>query len=152
VSKRRYRGQLAAWLLIGLVIMCLLGVSMASWVRPRRIRTHLDAVSYVLDRQGIAYDQIRVAHTLTGLLQRDAYAAGIIIRLPDGREVQGSIDCRVLHSICSLDAGKLGFSHEPLPELDSEDQWPWLAWLDHNLPGLTLPSGSTPSATSAAGP
>jgi len=141
-----------AWLLMGLVIMCLLGVSAVSWVRPRRIRTHLDAVAYVLDRQGIAYEQIRVAHTLTGLLQRDAYAAGIVVRLSDGRELQGSVECRVLHSICSLDLGKLGLRREPLPELDSKDRWPWLTWLDRNLPSLSLPGGSIPSATSSSGP
>src|SRR5262245_57472677 len=83
MNRMGYRGQFLVWLLMGMVTFCLVGASVA-WVwRPHRIQTHLDAVAYVLDRQGIAYNQIRVAHTLTGLLQRDAYAAGIIIQLPD---------------------------------------------------------------------
>jgi len=140
------------WLLMGMVAICLLGTSMVSVWRPHRIQTHLDAVGYILDRQGIAYEQIRVAHTLTGLLQRDAYAAGIVVRLADGREVQGSVECRVYHSVCSLDVGKLGLRHEPLPELESKEQWPWLAWLDRYLPSLTLPGRSLPTATSTSVP
>ena len=152
MNRMGYRGQFLVWLLMGMVAFCLIGASVVWAWRPRRIRTHLDAVGYVLDRQGIAYEQIRVTNSLTGLLQRDAYAAGIIIQLPGGREVQGSIECHVLHSICSLDVGKLGLLHERLPELDSKEQWPWLAWLDRYLPSLALPGGSLPSATSSSGP
>jgi hypothetical protein len=137
MSEQRYRGQRAAWLLIGLVVACLLAASVAASLRPRRFTSHQETVSYVLNQHGIAHAQVRVVQTFTGLLQRDAYAAGIVVQLSDGREVQGSIECKVHDTLCWLDMGMLGMTHERLPELGLSDRWLWLGWLERHLKTYT---------------
>jgi hypothetical protein len=152
MNEHGYRGSLVAWLLIGLVLACLLGTSAAASLRPRRITTHVEAVGYVLEQHGVAYEEIRVARNWSGLLQRDAFAADIVVRLSNRDEARGWIECQVRNRVCSLYMSKLGLMHKALPELARRHPRTWLDWIEDILSRLTLPGRAAAPAGSPSTP
>jgi hypothetical protein len=131
MSERRQQSQFAAWSMIGLVVTCLLGASAAATLRPRYFANHREAISYVLDRQGIAHEQIRLMHLWPDTMNRRAYAAHVVVQLSSARRVGGRIECASGRSSCRLYLPELGITREPVPELDPVPIW--LAWLRKTL-------------------
>jgi hypothetical protein len=142
MGERRQLGKRGALLLGGFVTFCILALGAALLFIPPRIESHQDQVAYALKRHGIAYEQIKLTQTRQDTQDYSAYAdysvygADVRVRLPNGRQAPGRIECRVKNSRCSLYLIALGLPPEDLPELDTGEQWLWLDWLRQILPAL----------------
>ena len=144
MDDRRQFGWRGALLLGGLGIACLLTMGVAIFLIPPRLESHQDQIAYVLRRHSIAYEQIKLTQTrqdtqdYTAYADYSVYGADVTVRLPNGRQVPGRLECRVKDSRCSLYLAALGLPPEDLPELDIGEQWFWLDWLQQKLSGLGL--------------
>jgi len=108
------------------------------WLRPQWFDTHQEAIGYVLDRHGIAYQQVEVMHVWPDTLDRYSYGADVIVLRPSASQVVGRIVCASGKTGCYLRLPALGIMHEPVPELAAPS--PWRSWLKRTLSRITLPS------------
>jgi hypothetical protein len=146
MEERRQFGRRGALLLIGLTAACVLLAGVAALLAPPRLASHYDQVAYALRRHNIAYEQIKLTQTrqdtqdYTAYADYSIYGADVSVRLPNGRQEPGRIECHVRDSRCRLYLMGLGLPPEDLPDLDTGTQWFWLDWLQQILPRLGLAS------------
>jgi len=140
---RRQIGLRGAGLMIVLLAACLLALGAAVLLRPARFTSHQEEIAYVLQQRGVAFKHVKLSQdsidtqNFYAYTQYSIYGADVIIKLTDGRVIQGRIGCRVKRSSCFLSLGKLGIINLALPDLDSNNLTVWLDWLDRNLPRFT---------------
>ena len=121
--EKKISSQAVPWLLMGLVAGCLLLTGAIAILIPPPFETHDQAVGYVLDRQRIAHNQIRLVHAWPDTLSRHAYSADVIVQLPTAEQISGRLECKVEHSQCWLYLRRLGIWHEPVPDLAVLPTW-----------------------------
>jgi hypothetical protein len=125
----------AVWLLMGLVVVCALATGATMFLIPPHLESHQDQVAYALNQHGIAHEQVKLTQTSRDTQYYFAYAgysiygADVTVQLPGARQVMGRIECRIRDTDCKLYLASLGLRNEPLPELDTREQWFWLNWL-----------------------
>src|SRR5262245_45275435 len=140
MDDRRQFGRHGAMLLIGLLAACTLTLGASIMLIPPRLQSHEDQVAYALTQHQIAYEQVKLSQTSRDLIYTYAYAdysqygADVIVQFHDGGRVLGRIGCRIKNTQCQLYLKALGIINEPLPELDTGDQWFWWDWLVRKLP------------------
>jgi hypothetical protein len=138
MNDRPYLSRIAILVLASVAAGCVFATSVTVWLRPQWFDTHQDAISYVLDRQGIAYEKVQVMHVWPDTLDRDAYAADVVVLRANANQAIGRIACTTGRSACYLRLRALGIIREPVPELAAPS--PWRTWLKHNLARFSRPS------------
>ncbi len=138
MNDRPYLSQIAILVLAGITAGCVLTAGITLWLRPRWFDTHQEAIGYILDRHGIAYERVEVMHVWPDTLDRDAYAADVVVLRASAKQVVGRIVCASRMSACYLRLRSLGITHEPVPELAAPS--PRRSWLKQNLARFARPS------------
>jgi hypothetical protein len=133
-----YLSRIAILMLASVAVGCVLAASATVWLRPQWFDTHQEAIGYVLDRHGIAYEQVKVTHVWPDTLDRDAYAADVVVLRAGANQAVGRIVCASGMSQCYLRLPTMDISHEPVPELAAPS--PWRTWLKQNLARFARPS------------
>ncbi len=127
--------------IIGCVLSCAALAFAAIFLRPRSFATFADAIGYVLDRRGVAYERILIERAWPDTVNDIAYGANLLIVTPDKGTVVGRLDCRGWKTDCFFTVRAFGVYREPLPELTEQRRLPWVAWIEQTLGirfGLTL--------------
>ena len=138
MNGRSYLGRIAILVLASVAAGCMLATSVTVWLRPHWFETHQEAIGYLLDRHGIAYEQVEVVHTWPGTLDRNSYTAEVVVLRASASRAIGRIVCTARISACYLRLPTLGIIHEPVPDLAAPS--PWRTWLKHNLARFARPS------------
>jgi len=138
MNDRLYINRIAILVLVSVAAGCVLAASLTVWLRPQWFDTHQEAIGYILDRHGIAYEQVEVMHVWPDTLDRDAYAADVVVLRAGANQAIGRIVCASGKTGCYLRLPSLGILHEPVPELAAPS--PWRTWLKHNLARFARPS------------
>jgi hypothetical protein len=138
MNDRPYLSRIATLVLASVAAGCVLATSVAVWLRPQWFDTHQEAIGYILDRNGIAYEQVKVMHVWPDTLDSTAYAADVVVLRAGANQVVGRIVCASRRSGCYLRLRALGILHEPVPELAAPS--PWRTWLKQNLARFARPS------------
>ncbi|MDQ2997534.1 MAG: hypothetical protein M3R61_10810 [Chloroflexota bacterium] len=138
MNDRPYLSRIAILVLASMAVGCMLVAGVTLWLRPRWFDTHQEAIGYILDRHGIAYQQIEVMHVWPDTLDQDAYAADVVVLRPSASQAIGRIVCASGRSKCYLRVRVLGILHEPVPDLAAPS--PWRNWLKRNLAQFAQPS------------
>jgi len=129
---------MAILVLASMVAGCALAAGLTVWLRPQWFDTHQEAIGYILDRHGIAYQQIDVMHVWPDTLDRHSYGADVVVLRIDADRAVGRIVCAVEKTGCFLRLPSLGIIHEPVPELAAPS--PWRTWLKQKLAQFARPS------------
>jgi hypothetical protein len=133
-----YLSRIAILVLASVVAGCVLATSVALWLRPQWFDTHQEAIGYVLDQRGIAYEQVEVMHVWPDTLDRNSYGADVVVLRNNAAQAIGRIVCAVGKTKCYLRLPSLNIIHEPVPELAAPS--PWRTWLKQNLARFAQPS------------
>jgi hypothetical protein len=138
MKDRPYLSRIAILALASVAAGCVLAAGVTVWLRPQWFDTHQEAIGYILDRHGIAYEQVKVMHVWPDTLDRDAYAADVLVLRASADQAVGRIVCASGMTECYLRLTALGIIHESVPELAAPS--PWRAWLKQNLARFVRPS------------
>jgi hypothetical protein len=133
-----YLSRIAILVLSSVAAGCVLATGATVWLRPQWFDTHQEAIGYILDRQDIAYEQVQVMHVWPDTLDRNSYAADVVVLRAGANQAIGRIVCTSGISACYLRLPSLGIIHEPVPELAAPS--PWRTWLKQNLARFARPS------------
>ena len=131
MNDRPYLTRIAILVLASVAAGCVLATGVAVWLRPQWFDTHQEAIGYILDRDGIAYEQVKVMHVWPDTLDNTAYAADVVVLRAGANQAVGRIICASGRSGCYLRLRALGIIHEPVPDLAAPS--PWRTWLKQNL-------------------
>lgn len=136
-------GTQPAWrvaaLLAALTIGCLLSAGLVMELRPRPIRSHNDQVAFVLRERRIAYSQIVLGERWPDHINFQygsnvfPYGFRITVRMPDGTQRMGWLECAKFERDCTLSISDLNIRHVELPDLVPEPRMPWRSWLRRYL-------------------
>ena len=138
MNHRPHLSRIAILVLVSMAAGCVLIAGVTFWLRPQWFDTHQEAIGYVLDRHGIAYEQVKVQQVWPDTLDREAYAADVVVLRAGADQVIGRIVCAEGRSRCYVRLRALGMFHEPVPELAAPS--PWRTWLKQNLARFAHPS------------
>lgn len=105
----------------------------AIFPRPRSFATFSEAVGYVLDQRGIAYESVFIDRSWPDTVNDITYGANLLIVLPDNGTVLGRLDCRGWKKDCFFTVREFGIYREPLPALTEQRRLPWIAWIEEAL-------------------
>jgi len=131
MNARPYLSRIAILILASVAVGCMLATGATVWLRPQWFDTHQEAIGYVLDRHGIAYEQIEVMHVFPDTLDRNSYGADVVVLRNNAEKAVGRIVCAAGKTGCYLRLPSLGIPHESVPELAAPS--PWRTWLKQNL-------------------
>nr|PZN26039.1 MAG: hypothetical protein DIU80_13975 [Chloroflexota bacterium] len=126
-----------------LAALCVAAGRLALALRPPPLRTYRDLVAYGLERSGVAYQQIALRDTWPDHVNRQygAYAGplttAVHVRLADGREAYGWLECRTADTGCQLTLKSLAIDDLKLPDLRGSRPPAWLEWLERWWAALT---------------
>ncbi len=119
------------------IAACLLGCAAlalaAIFLRPHSFATFSEAVGYVLDQRGIAYESVFIDRSWPDTVNDITYGANLLIVLPDNGTVLGRLDCRGWKKDCFFTVREFGIYREPLPALTEQRRLPWIAWIEEAL-------------------
>lgn len=115
------------------ILACLALAIVAILVRPRSFASFSEAIGYVLDRRGIAYEQIFVDHSWPDTVNDITYGANLLIVTPAKVTVTGRLDCRGWKKDCFFTVRAFGVYREPLPDLTEQRRLPWADWVEQVL-------------------
>ncbi len=138
MNDRPYLSRIAILVLASVAASCVLAASVTIWLRPRWFDTHQEAIGYVLDQHGIAYERVDVSHVWPDTLDSTAYAADVVVLRTGANPAVGRIVCATGRSACYVRLRALGITHEPVPELAAPS--PWRSWLKRTLARFARPS------------
>jgi hypothetical protein len=138
MNDRTYMSRIAILALASVAAGCMIAAGLVVWLRPQWFDTHQEAIGYMLDRQGIAYQQVEVMHVWPDTLDRYSYGADVVVLRKNADKAVGRIVCAAGKTGCYLRLPTLGIIHEPVPELAAPS--PWRTWLKHNLARFARPS------------
>ena len=119
------------------VLSCTALALTAAFLRPRSFTSFSDAIGYVLDQRGVAYERIFIDRTWPDTVNDITSGANLLIMTPEKGEVAGRLDCRGWKIDCFFTVRELGIYREPLPELTEQRRLPWIVWIEQAL-GITL--------------
>src|SRR6266511_3337504 len=102
MNGRLYLSRIAILVFASVAAGCVLATGVTLWLRPRSFDTHQEAIGYILDRHGIAYEQVEVTHVWPDTLDRDAYAADVVVLRAGANQAVGRIVCASGMSACYL--------------------------------------------------
>jgi hypothetical protein len=119
------------------VVMCsCLGTTTAlAFLRPMPIHSHEDQIADALRQRGIAYQQIMLGERWPDHInfqygeQVFPYGYRILVRLPDGRTIDGWLTCAKLERDCTLSMADLQFSQLALRNFSNEPAMLIPTWL-----------------------
>lgn len=114
---------------------CILAAVVLIALRPRSFTTFSDAIGYMLEQHGVAYENIFVERSWPDTVNDITYGANLLIVTPDTRTVTGRLDCRGWKTDCFFTVREFGIYREPLPELTEQRRLPWAAWIEQ-APGI----------------
>src|SRR5215211_1789759 len=100
MNGRLYLSRIAILVLASITAGCVLAAGVTLWLRPPWFDTHQEAIGYILDRHGIAYEQVNVMHVWPDTLDPDAYAADVVVLRAGAKPVFGRIVCASRRSAC----------------------------------------------------
>ncbi|HWQ16090.1 MAG TPA: hypothetical protein VNL77_25040 [Roseiflexaceae bacterium] len=136
--------QIVLTVIVCLVAVCVLAGGAAVVLRPRPIRTHQDAVAYVLDQRGIAYRDIVLDDILSHIVGYNSFPNEprpytVHVTLSGGSESHGWLDCRAGRTACQLSLPSLGIEKIQIPDPVEDRGLPWLSRVAHyfEVAGLT---------------
>ena len=138
------RSQRSAYHVLPLLVIgaCLLSCTAlaltAAFLRPRHFTSFSDAIGYVLDQHGVAYERIFIDHTWPDTVNDITYGANLLIVTPEKGELAGRLDCRGWKTDCFFTVRELGIYREALPELTLQQRLPWVVWIEQTLGITTL--------------
>ena len=138
MNARPYLSRIAILILASVAVGCMLATGATVWLRQQWFDTHQEAIGYVLDRHGIAYEQVEVMHVWPDTLDRNSYGADVVVLRNNADQAVGRIVCASEKTGCYLRLPTLGIIHEPVPELAAPS--PWRTWLKQNLARFARPS------------
>lgn len=138
MNARPYLSRIAILALASVAAACVLAAGVTVWLRPQWFDTHQEAIGYLLDRQGIAYQQVEVMHVWPDTLDRNSYGADVVVLRDNADKAVGRIVCAVGKTGCYLRLPSLGIIHMPVPELAAPS--PWRTWLKQKLAQFARPS------------
>src|SRR5215211_3636355 len=107
--------RIAILALVSMATGCVLIAGVTFWLRPQWFDTHQEAIGYVLDRHGIAYEQVEVMHVWPDTLDRYSYGADVVVLREKADKAVGRIVCAIGKTGCYLRLPSLGLLHEPVP-------------------------------------
>jgi hypothetical protein len=90
---------------------------------PQRFETHPEAVGYVLQQHGIAYERVRLILAWPETMNRRVYGADVVVRLPGAQQITGRLDCKVERRQCYVFLRRLGIERELVPDLALTPAW-----------------------------
>ncbi|MDW8214616.1 MAG: hypothetical protein RMJ55_13735 [Roseiflexaceae bacterium] len=132
VSRRRIRALPLLVTAAG-ILSCAALAFAAVFLRPRSFATFSEAVGYVLDQRGVAYESVFIDRSWPDTVNDITYGANLLIVLPDKGTVIGRLDCRGWKKNCFVSVREFGIYREPLPELTEHRRLPWIAWIEQTL-------------------
>jgi hypothetical protein len=138
MNHRPHLSRIAILALASVATGCVLAASVALWLRPQWFDTHQEAIGYMLDRHGIAYEQVAVMHIWPDTLDHNSYGADVVVLRHNADQAIGRIVCVSGKTGCYLRLPSLHILHEPVPELATPS--PWRTWLKHTLARFARPS------------
>jgi hypothetical protein len=109
----------------------------AAFLRPRNFTSFSDAIGYVLDQRGVAYEHVFIDRTWPDTVNDITYGANLLIVTPAKGGLAGRLDCRGWKTDCFFTVRELGIYREALPELTLQQRLPWVVWIEQAL-GITL--------------
>ncbi|MGQ9547355.1 MAG: hypothetical protein ACUVSY_01270 [Roseiflexus sp.] len=123
--------QVLPLLIIGAsVLSCTALVLTAAFMRPRSFTSFSDAIGYVLEQRGVAYEHVFIDRTWPDTVNDITYGADLLIVTPEKGEVAGRLDCRGWKTDCFFTVRALGIYREALPELTRQQRLSWVAWIE----------------------
>lgn len=124
----------------GLVLACMLGTSFALALRPPRLYTHFDTITYTLRQHGISYRRVTAEQPWPDSVNYYAYGAAVYpfnlnvtVELRDTTMVAGRVECKNDKYRCELTIADLGIERQPLPDIVERYSWPLLDWLEQAI-------------------
>lgn len=115
------------------ILSCVALALAAVFLRPRSFATFSDAIGYVLDQHGIAYESVLIERTWPDTVNDITYGANLLIVTPNKGTVIGRLDCRGWKKDCFFTVRAFEIYREPLPELTEQRRLPWIAWIEQAL-------------------
>ena len=115
---------------------CVLAAVGAIVFRPARIVSYTDQAEYALRRHNIAAHSIRLGERWPDHINFQygervfPYGYQLLIRLPDGSEVNGYVECAKLERNCNVSVAALGLRHVKVPDIEVARPWQLPAWLE----------------------
>ncbi len=138
MNDQPYLSRIAILVLASMTAGCMVAAGVTLWLRPRWFDAHQQAIGYILDRHGIAYQQIEVMHVWPDTLDHNSYGADVMVLRTSADQAIGRIVCASGKTGCYLRLPTLDIIHEPVPELAAPS--PWRSWLKQNLARFARPS------------
>lgn len=131
-SKSRHSVQrVLPILVIGVCVLGCVTLTLTTvFLRPRTFTSFSEAIGYVLEQRGIAYENIFIDRTWPDTVNDITYGANLLIMTPEKGEVTGRLDCRGWKTDCFFTARALGIYREALPELTQHQRLPWVVWIE----------------------
>jgi hypothetical protein len=112
------------------LLSCAALALMPALLRPRSFATFSDAIGYVLNQRGVAYESIFVERSWPDTVNDITYGANLLIVTPGKGTVTGRLDCRGWKKDCFFTVRAFEIYREPLPELSEQRRLPWVAWIE----------------------
>lgn len=114
----------------GSAVLCLALELVVQTARSPAIRTHKDAIAYVLQQRGITHQNITFTQTWEESVNLRVFNAAVQVHLTDGRTLHGWIGCEQGDSVCFLVLRGAGINGERLPDIRGARRPPWQPWID----------------------
>jgi hypothetical protein len=125
-------------LIIGACVLSCMALALtAAFLRPHNFTSFSDAIGYVLDQRGVAYEHVFIDRTWPDTVNDITYGANLLIVTPAKGGLAGRLDCRGWKTDCFFTVRELGIYREALPELTLQQRLPWVVWIEQAL-GITL--------------
>lgn len=118
-------------------LACIFSAALVFALRPEPIRTHRDAIAYVLRQRGIPYESIAAAQPWPLAFNYYAYGSEIYpysldvtVTRRDAPPLLGNLECRDDQRSCFLTLRDAGVIRVATPDPRTEEVHPWLEWLE----------------------
>ena len=124
-----------ALFVLGAASCLLVGVG-AIVFRPARIVSYTAQAEYALRSHNIVAHSIRLGERWPDHINFQygelvfPYGYQLLIRLADGSEVNGYVECAKLERNCNVSVAALGLRHVKVPDIEIARPWQLPAWLE----------------------
>jgi hypothetical protein len=119
-----------------LALLCGAAAAVGAVLRPRSFGSHQETIAYALEQRGVRPAAVEIGQHWPEAVNYYAYGhqiypfnANVIVRLEDGREALGRMECLDDRRRCTLYIPRLGVESAKLPDVSARRAWPWEEWL-----------------------
>lgn len=115
---------------------CMLASFGAIIFRPARIVSYTGQAEYALRSRNIVAHSIKLGERWPDRINFQygelvfPYGYQLLIRLPDGTDVNGYVECAKLERDCNVSVAALGLRHVKVPDIEVARPWRLPAWLE----------------------